>query len=151
MRLWQLIFRHYPGPHRGKGIQALSPEPLIPQPLLPAHLDIAGRDIIKDGITRYILISLSWLDSFPLPADNYCQLYLIIQGLGFWWIEDIVIRAINTTRGLREKDRGFRGFYIHLCLFQVLFIISPEGNNLGWVGFGSSNLGSVLGIKDLSG
>src|SRR5690625_3054090 len=72
-----LIGGHNDGPHGTKAIQGFAQEPLF----MP-FLQIAGRDVIDDGIAKHMIHGLLFADRAACFTNDHSKLSLIVDLLG---------------------------------------------------------------------
>src|SRR5215218_6502726 len=104
-RVWHLLSRHDPRPHRTALVHRLPLEPLSAMP----PLDVAGRDVVSYRVTEHVLHRHFGGDAPPLTPYYDRELGLIVDLVGEGGIEGYVAAgAAHRGRRLGEKGRVLR-------------------------------------------
>jgi hypothetical protein len=92
-------------------------------------LEIAGSDVVDDGITENG--GSGFFPGFELgspTSHNNPEFSFVIDALGLQGIDDIVLMTYQSARGLQKNKRLFRNFVAELS--GVVLIIAPDGDYL---------------------
>ena len=93
------------GSERGEGVVALALEPVELERIVPADIEIAGGDVVDDGVTGDVVERLRERDAASALADHRGELDLPVELRGFRRHADRIIGPDHRVPQLEEHVR----------------------------------------------